>query len=201
MILKTLGYKFIPIAIMITFFSGFACGQTPRDMVNGNLIQFNDNGLWCWYQDERAVVDIAGGRVILGSAASGAGVGGPTRNGADNAVIFDLQTCTPERYVLNQWPYNCDDHNTAGIIVRPDGKYLAMYDQHYDNYVTRYRIFDGSSWATEQTYDWRTKPGGIDYTLAYNNIYYLSSEGRMYDFQRANHRTPNFLISSDLGDT
>ena len=27
------------------------------DQVSGNLIQFNDNGAWCWYQDERAVID------------------------------------------------------------------------------------------------------------------------------------------------
>jgi hypothetical protein len=76
-----------------------------------------------------------------------------------------------------------------------------MYDQHYDNYVTRYRIFDGTAWASERNYDWRTKPGGIDYTLAYNNVYFLSAENRMYDFQRANHRSPNFLVSTDMGDT
>jgi hypothetical protein len=146
-------------------------------------------------------VDIANSKLIIGSAASGGGVGAASRNGANDVIIFDLPTGTLKRYVLNQWSSNCDDHNTAGFIIRPDGKYLAMYDQHYDNYVTRYRIFDGLTWATEQTYDWRTKPGGIDYTLAYNNIYYLSAEGRMYDFQRANHRAPNFLVSTDLGNT
>ncbi len=31
--------------------------SVPRDQVNGNLIQFSDNGAWCWYQDERSVVD------------------------------------------------------------------------------------------------------------------------------------------------
>jgi hypothetical protein len=174
----------------------FAFSQTPRDIVNGNLIQFNDNGFWCWFQDERAVVDIATSKMIIASAAYGG-----VRNGADDVVFFDFQSGTSKRYVLNQWSTNADDHNSAGLIIRPDGKYLAMYDQHYDNYVTRYRIFDGTTWAPEQTYDWRTKPGGIDYTLAYNNIYYLSAEGRMYDFQRANHRTPNFLISSNMGDT
>lgn len=103
--------------------------------------------------------------------------------------------------MLNQWSGNPDDHNTAGFIIRPDGKYLAMYDQHYDTNVTRYRIFNGNTWTPEQFYNWRNKPGGIDYTIAYNNIYYLSFEGRMYDFSRANHRTPNFLVSTNMGDT
>jgi len=176
-------------------------GQVQHDIVHGNLIQFNDNGLWCWFQDERVIVDTLNGKMIIGSDASGKGTGGQTRNGSDEAVLFDLSTYIPGRFILNQWQYNCDDHNSAGFIIRPDGKYLAMYDQHYDNYVTRYRIFTGNSWAPEQTYDWRTKPGEIDYTLAYNNVYYLSAEGRMYDFQRANHRSPNFLVSTDMGNT
>jgi hypothetical protein len=167
-----------------------------RDIVNGNFIQFNDNGFWCWYQDERAVIDIATGKIVIASAAYGG-----SRNGADDAVIFNLQTGTSTRYVLKQWKTNPDDHNSAGLIIRPDGKYLAMYDQHYENYYTLYRIFDGNTWAAEQTYDWRNIPGGIDYTLAYNNVYYLSAENRMYNFQRANHRAPNFLVSSDMGDT
>jgi Abnormal spindle-like microcephaly-assoc'd, ASPM-SPD-2-Hydin/Secretion system C-terminal sorting domain len=173
----------------------------PKDWVNGNLIQFNDNGLWCWFQDERAVVDMTNGKLILGSAAYRGGVGGQPRDGADDAVFFDLHTGTSTRSVLNQWPGNPDDHNTAGFLIRPDGKYLAMYDQHYDNNVTRYRIFDGNTWAPEQTYNWTTKPGGIDYTIAYNNVYYLSAENKMYDFSRANHRAPNFLVSTNMGDS
>ncbi|MFH0990244.1 MAG: T9SS type A sorting domain-containing protein [bacterium] len=185
--------------LLLPLSSPSSYGQTARDLVKGNLIQFNDNGFWCWFQDERVIIDINNSKLILGSAAYGGGVGGSARNGANDAVIFDIQTATSKRYIL--WTTSPDDHNSAGLIVRPDGKYLAMYDQHYDNNVTRYRIFDGTTWAPEKTYDWRTKPGGIDYTLAYNNVYYLSAENRMYDFQRANHRAPNFLISNDLGDT
>jgi hypothetical protein len=40
----------ISIAILIT---AITFGQDTRDRVNGNLIQFNDNGAWCWYQDEQ----------------------------------------------------------------------------------------------------------------------------------------------------
>jgi hypothetical protein len=130
-------------ATILIGFPGF--GQNARDLVKGNLIQFNDNGAWCWYQDERAVIDITGGKLILGSDASGSGVGGSTRNGVIDAVIFDLRTGLSERYLLMQ--AGCDDHNAPGFLVRPDGKYLAMYAQHYDAYNSRYRIFDGAAWT------------------------------------------------------
>jgi hypothetical protein len=116
--------------LLLIFVSFRICNSQQRDIVNGNLIQFNDNGFWCWYQDERAVVDIASGKIIVASAACGG-----SRNGADDAVIFNLQTGTSMRYVLKQWSNNPDDHNSAGLIIRPDGKYLAMYDQHYENFT------------------------------------------------------------------
>ena len=69
-------------------------GQTGRDLVKGNLIQFNDDGGRCWYQDERVVVDIATGNILLGSDGSGIGVGGSPRSGDVEAVLFDLRTRT-----------------------------------------------------------------------------------------------------------
>lgn len=170
-----------------------------KDVVNGNLIQFNDNGFWCWFQDERAVVDTAIGKLIIGSAACSNGVGGSSRSGFDEAVIYDLKTGSTTRYYLGTMTN--DDHNAPGISLRPDGKYIAMYSDHYDKYKNRYRIFDGKVWSPEQSYDWQLRPLKTDYTIAYNNVYYLSAEKTMYDFSRANHRTPNFLISTDMGDT
>jgi hypothetical protein len=176
-----------------------AIGQTKRDLVKGNLIQFNDNGAYCWYQDERAVLDQARGKLIVGSVASGSGVGGSARNGAIDVVVFDLQSGSSLRYPLAQ--FGCDDHNAPGLLVRPDGKYLAMYAQHYDAYNSRYRIFDGTTWTPEQRFDWTKIPGGTDYTIAYSNLYFLAQEGRLYNFARADHRCPNLLVSTDLGDT
>ena len=184
---------------ILTLLGAAAYGQTARDLVKGNLIQFNDNGAWCWYQDERAVVDTATGKLVLGSDASGSGVGGSARNGVIDAVIFDLESGLSQRFALAQ--FGCDDHNAPAFLVRPDGKYIAMYAQHYDQYNSRYRIFNGGSWTTEQRYDWTTIPGGTDYTIAYSNLYYLSAEGRVYNFARANHRCPNLLVSTDMGDS
>ena len=178
---------------------GVVFGQEGEDLVNGNLIQFNDNGAWCWYQDERAIVDIAKGKLILGSDASGAGTGGANRNGNIEAVIYDIYSGEFEKTVF--WNPGCDDHNAPAFLLRPDGNYISMYAEHYDRYNSRFRIYDGSQWSAEQQFDWTTIPGGTDYTICYSNLYYLSAEGITYNFARANHRCPNFIYSTDMGQT
>src|SRR2546423_13437752 len=72
------------------------------DVVHGNLIQFNDNGAWSWFTDERAVVDAKRGTLILGSDACGDGVGGTNRAGDVEAMIYNLQTRQGERFVLKE---------------------------------------------------------------------------------------------------
>jgi hypothetical protein len=192
--------KSICLLLWVGFLAAAGYCQPGSNQVIGNLIQFNDNGAWCWYQDERAVVDTAANKIILGSVASGSGTGGKMRNGSVEAVIFDLSARMPERYVLADWKENCDDHNAPAFFIRPDGKYLAMYAAHYDKYCSRYRIFSDTGWGTELQFDWTTIPGGTDYTIAYSNLLYLSSEKRTYNFARANHRSPNLICSVDNGD-
>src|SRR5947208_16592487 len=55
--------------------------KAASDSAAGNLIQFNDNGAWTWYSDERTVVDPIGGKVLVGVDVSGAGLGGSPRDG------------------------------------------------------------------------------------------------------------------------
>jgi hypothetical protein len=179
--------------------TGSATTQSDgKDLVDGNLIQFNDNGAWCWYQDERAVVDKANGELIIGSDASGAGVGGSIRNGNIEAVIFDLQTGTPERFTFMK--AGCDDHNTPAFLIRPDGNYLAMYAQHYDGY-SRYRIHIDNNWTPEQKFNWSTIPGGTDFSTTYSNLFYLSEEEKVYNIVRCYARSPNLMVSTDQGNT
>ncbi len=173
-------------------------GQEAQDLVSGNLIQFNDNGAWCWYQDERAVVDMAGGKLIIGSDASMFGAGGSSRNGYIEAVIFNLQTGLTQRFTLMR--AGCDDHNAPAFLIRPDGKYLVLYAKHYDDY-SRYRIYDGNNWTAEQQFDWNSIPGGTDFSTTYSNLFYLSAEDKVYNIVRCYARSPNLMVSTDLGDT
>lgn len=45
--------------------------RDTSDLMENNLIQFNDNGAWCWYQNERLIIDTENGKLIFGSVASG----------------------------------------------------------------------------------------------------------------------------------
>jgi hypothetical protein len=181
-----------------------ADAQEHRDIVNGNLIQFNDNGAWCWYQDERGVVDTAKGKIIVASVTSAAGVGGSPVDGDLRAVIFDLNTMTPQEYLLRHGGGNfyCDDHHAPAVLVRPDGKYLAMYAAHFNDTTSYYRIYDGDQWGPENGFNWnRNIPGGSNFQTTYSNLYYLSIEGRTYNFARAYNRSPNCMVSTNMGDT
>ena len=186
-------YQRILIAILILIVSqSFSVGLAQQNIVNGDLIQFSSNGAWCWYQDERAVVDIDNNKIIVAS--------NRTSNGHDYVDIYDIASGTTQNYDLGY--IGSDDHNTPGLLVRPDGKYLAMFAKHNSDKITHYRIFDNGSWSADQSFNWNTQPGGADFNTTYSNIYYLSAEDRTYDFSRGNgHGGQNFLISADQGDT
>jgi hypothetical protein len=186
---------------------GSAVLPAPPDIVSGNLMQFNDNGAWTWYCDERSVVDATRGNLIIGSDASKAGVGGTPREGNVETVIYNLATGGWQRFTLKEGAsdpsaFYADDHNTPGLLVRPDGKYLAWYSGHNTETKSYWRNYDGTNWSDEQTFDWTTLPGGTDFNATYSNPHFLLSEGRAYNLVRENgHGSPNILVSTDNGDT
>ena len=100
--LKTFTIRSFCIMVLFLFIINICFSQSQRDLVKGNLIQFNDNGAWCWYQDERAIVDITGNKIIMCSDASANGVGGSPRSGDLECVMFDLQTRTNKKYTLRK---------------------------------------------------------------------------------------------------
>ncbi len=172
--------------------------------VAGSLITINDNGGWSWFSDERAIVDTsvgAAGKIILSSAANAAGSEGATRNGDIDVMSLDVATSTTTRFTLHA-ALQADDHDSAALWRRPDGRYLAMYSQHGGDNFSRYRIStnpgDISSWGAEQT---------INNTAGttYSNLLYLSAEnggnGVLYDFTRTSDIDPHVNISMDQGTT
>jgi len=165
-----------------------------QDVVNGTLVQFNENGAWSWFEDERAIV--TDGKVLVSSIGDAAGTGGTARDGNVDLVTFDLSSRRASRFLLSD--IQADDHNTAGLLVRPDGRYLAVYANHGSDSLTRYRIStnpgDSSSWQAEQTFN-----NGVGTT--YSNVFHLSGEGKTYNFTRTNGFDPNFLVSTNQGST
>ncbi len=172
-----------------------AAGAT--DVVNGGtLLQFNDNGGWCWYQDERAIVDVAGGKLVIGSVASGG-----ARDAQVEATIYDLNAKkVMQTYRLGKVPYT-DDHDAPALILRPDGKYVAMWAGHNNDCFSYSSVYDGSAWTTANTFDWA--PEGCVATnstkITYANLWYLGD--KQYSAVRSIFTSPNFLVSSDNGST
>jgi hypothetical protein len=178
-----------------------ACPALPTTAVaTSSIIQFNDNGGWCWYQDERAVVDTKANKLIIGSTASGG-----TRNGQNETVIYDLASNTPTRYTLpsSLSTSNVDDHNSPALLIRPDGKYMAQWAGHRVDCLSRFSIFDGTKWGAEYDVDWTSLgcpwAGASTNMITYANPWYIGSN--IFSMVRSVDTDPGVLTSTDNGAT
>jgi hypothetical protein len=169
---------------------------------------FNDDGGWCWYEDERI---IAGrGKLIIGSVA--AGIHNPERKGDIEVAVYDLKSGAKSVHTLHRgktpeerrrW---LDDHNSPAFVVRPDGRILAMYSQHGPEEKIYYRItlrpHDPTAWGEEKIF----VPSPAT-RVTYSNLHLLMNEnggkGRIYDFFRGldNSFKPSWAWSDDFGET
>jgi hypothetical protein len=172
------------------------------NQVAGSLFSVNDNGAWSWYMDERVIVDSVAGKILASSVANGSGTSGGTRSGDIELASYDLVSGQTTRVTLHD-NLGADDHNAAALLIRPDGRYLAMYTKHNAEKLSYYRIstnpHDATSWGAEKTFDWSATPGS-DFNATYSNLFYLSAENRTYNFARANNRSPNMMVSNNQGD-
>lgn len=173
------------------------------NQVAGDLIVLNTNGAWSWYMDERVILDVAAGKLLASSVADASGTDGPNRNGDIDVISYDLNTRQATHFVLHE-SLDADDHNAAALVVRPDGRYLAVYTRHNADKTIHFRVstnpHDASSWGPHQTFDFNTTPGS-DFNVTYSNLFYLSAEDRTYNFVRANNRSPNMMLSNNGGSS
>ena len=168
-----------------------------QDAVAGHLLLLRDNGAWSWFEDERAIVDPLRGRLLVGSCASGSGVGGAARNGDIDLSWLDFTEGRFGAFELRN-PLQADDHDSPALLVRPDGRYLALYGTHGSDNNTRYRLStsagDPSSWTNEALF---VHAAG----LTYSNVHHLRSNGRTYNFCHAINFDPCVIWSDDDGAT
>ncbi|MGP8022115.1 MAG: hypothetical protein ACLPRE_14180, partial [Limisphaerales bacterium] len=90
------------------------------------------------------------------------------RDGNINVTIWDVPSGSGPRYTLrtNLLSYGGgDDHNAPGLLVMPNGHYLALYTGHNTDSNSWYRIYDPltTSWSAETNFNWSTQPGGTDF--------------------------------------
>jgi hypothetical protein len=179
-----------------------SAGQLPAASVANELIVFNDNAAWCWYQDPRALIDPATGTLLFGSAAAPEGPGGAQRAGNIELNSYNTRTGDRQVFVLHE-ALEADDHDVPALYIRPDGRYLAVFSKHNHDKLTRWRIsvnpHDVTAWRPEQTFDWTDKIG--EDSVTYANLHYLPSEKRLYNFFRGINDDPTIMISTDGGDS
>jgi hypothetical protein len=162
----------------------------------------NNNGAWCWFQDERALIDPANNTLLVGSVASPEGPGGSERGGNIEVAILNLGTGERNVHVLHEH-LEADDHNAPALLIRPDGRYVAMYAKHKTDNYSRWRVsvrpHDATEWEPEQHFDWTELANGRGAT--YSNLHALSAQDRVYNFVRAINDDPTLMISDDDGST
>jgi hypothetical protein len=160
-----------------------------NDWVGGNLITFNSSGGWCWYQDERVIVDTENNRLIVGSVQSS----------RVNVVHWDLAAGSGTTHTIDSaLPYT-DDHDAPAIVKTKDGGYAAMWAGHRNDCYSRTSYFDGSSWSSKSNFDW--SPHGCvqdgDDMVTYANAWYIGDT--LYSYVRSVGTSPNYLWSDDNG--
>ncbi|MCA8951191.1 MAG: hypothetical protein KDE27_16915, partial [Planctomycetes bacterium] len=191
----------------------------PPDRVHGDLLQLDPNGGWCWYQDERAVVDRARGELLVGSIGSYGGLGGQTEDGLVQVSHVDLASRRRTLHTLDDIESygGGDDHNVPGFVVKQDGDVLACYAAHNQRDGTLddrsyLRTFDvaTASWGAVTEWHWwpvipANAPGSGGTTYA--NVFQLAAEdpdhdthGRLYNFART-QQSPHTMYSDDNGAT
>lgn len=168
--------------------------------VEAQPIVLNDNGGWCWYQDERAI--ISQNALVVGSVASKEGVGGTSRGGNIEVVTYSLiDNSTPVISIMHQGLED-DDHNVPALLKLADNNVLAVYSKHNTDHNIRYRITQSSTkldeWHDEVSMTRKDK-------VTYANLMRLSDEnngeGRIYNFYRGINFNPTFDTSDDNGKT
>ena len=162
-------------------------------------IVVNDNAAWCWFQDERALIDPRAQVLVVGSVAVAEGPGGRDRSGNIEVAVVDLRTGSSEVVVLHE-RLEPDDHNAPALWRRADGRWLAVYTRHKSDDLTRWRISepgDPTRWGPERTFDWSEFTEGRGVT--YSNLH--AAGGRLYCFARAVNDDQCALVSDDDGDT
>lgn len=177
----------------------------PKNYVAGSLIQLNDNGAWSWFMDPRVIVDegmlIVGSVRAIGTFQSGAA---DPRWGNVEIAVYDISSGKTGTTVLHQH-LEQDDHDAPAFLVRPDGRYLAMYSRHAVERRMYYRISEphnALAWGPELTVE---TPGEDAKAFGGNNDTYANlfrmPDGRIFNFFRGVRHDPNYMVSRDNGQT
>ena len=172
----------------------------------------DDNGGWCWFQDQRAIFT-TDGRLLVSSAAVSTGTGGDTRSGS--VEITNRELATGRTWVDTLYRgVTSDDHNAAGLVQLPNGRIEALFTDHsVTPYIHPTHLGPRDLSWTRDPLIYRPEADVIDPStgltrksgVTYSNLLFLADEnggrGRLYDFFRSHGERPHVTWSDDNGVT
>jgi hypothetical protein len=145
--------------------------------------QIASDGMWTWFTSPVAVFH--NGATYCGYVKANGRQGiAKWVHETDSGSVFELSTS-----------FQVDDHNNAAVLVREDGKIVAVYSDHTEN-TFRYRVSsnaeDISAWGAEQSH----YPSDPD-PHSYQNLLYLSTPGRYYVWYREGQSKRRAVSTTD----
>ena len=163
---------------------------TPRETVQEVLFDsIDDDGGWCWFQDERCIVD--DGNLYVGTVSSG--YKDPLRKGDINVIKYNLTTGETNTIELHD-QLECDDHDVPALLTTEDG-ILAIWSTHGGNWKTHYRVIQrDDSLSSLNTFSPESRDG---YGVTYSNLF--KQPDTLINFYRGFGWDPNAMVSKDGG--
>jgi hypothetical protein len=166
-------------------------------------------GAWCWFQDERVIVDQSNpAKPILLTGVVTCGPPKSDMRGDIDLYWLDLSSVPGDgplargRVALDD-RLQMDDHASPALMIRPDGRYLVTWSMHGNDPILRSRTStnpgDPKAWSETRRSD--AAGAGVTYT----NPKFLAAEnggkGVIFNGIRSRGFDSNFLLSDDLGET
>jgi hypothetical protein len=189
--------------VLVAGCGGAVSDQAPN-FVAGELITFtghadSPNGAWCWFQDERAIVDADHpiGPMLMFTAISA--------SAADSSEQGDLDLHfyapeTGQRGVVELHDrLEQDDHNVAALHLRDSGEVLAVYAKHGSDRFVRTvssSVHNPAEWSQPVQYE---EEAGVTYSNLLTAGHGLNK--RLYNFSRSRGWNPNFLVYDDASQS
>jgi hypothetical protein len=188
---QTLKYALLLCATITLFVAVSLNAQQGLPKRGADFTTFMTKGIWTWYGEPKAV-DYKGKTYVSYFRIL-------TNPGNVEVASYDHATGKIDTFVLKAG-FGYDDHNHPSIVVRPDGRLLALYCMHYDASM-KMRI----SANPEDITGWGPEKIAFSANCTYPNIIQLSGEGvngnRIFVFYRGLNDQPTFVYSDDGGNS
>jgi hypothetical protein len=164
------------------------------DFVDGALIQFTGdtgfpNGAWCWFQDERVIVDTdhPDGPMLMFTAIS-ASDDVEAEQGDLDLYWYGLGSRQGGAVELHD-RLGQDDHNVAALFLLDTGRTLATYARHNEDahtYSQLSAVHDPAVWGELTVFEGQAR-------ATYNNLLTAGDGRKLLSFSRLQGWNPNFL--------